>query len=195
MPKRKIKMNRIYQLLTILIAFTLSIVVLLSFASCSDAKQAQKGYNKFIKHGGKIKPEYIYTERIDSVIVNGKTEYITVIDSVKIDCPDKPKTRYEVRNERKSKEDSLKYALKTLKEKNAFTIDSLNKVIRLAKIDKNVHKIDSKQTIKEIQHKTRQLRIEEQNFKWYHWVLFVIIFLLGAYLRGVIASLFYVIKK
>lgn len=188
-------MTRIYQLITLIIAFTLSIVVLLSFTSCSDAKQAQKGYNKFIKHGGKIKPEYIYTERIDSVIVNGKTEYITIIDSVKVDCPDQPKTRYEVRNERKSKEDSLKYALKTLKEKNAFTIDSLNKVIRLAKIEKKVRKIDSKQAIKEIQHKTKQLRIEEVNFKWYHYLLLVVAFVLGAYLRGVIASLFYVIKK
>lgn len=185
----------IYQWITVLIGFAVSIAVLMSISSCSDSKQAQKGYNKFIKYGGKINPEYIYTERIDSVIVNGKTEYITVIDSVKVDCPDQPKTRYEVRNERKSKEDSLKYALKTLKEKNAFTIDSLNKVIRLAKIDKKVHKIDSKQAIKEIQHKTRQLRIEEQNFKWYHWVLFVIIFLLGAYLRGFFGAFLLDIKK
>jgi len=155
----------IYKWITLLVVFPLSIVVLLSFVSCSDAKQAQKGYNKFIKHGGKIKPEYIYTERIDSVIVNGKTEYITVIDSIKVDCPDQPKTRYEVRNERKSKEDSLKYALKTLKEKNAFTIDSLNKVIRLANIDKKVHKIDSKQVIKQ----TKVLN--QKTFKWYHWIL------------------------
>jgi len=181
-------MTRIYQLLTILIVSTLSIVVLLSFASCSDAKQAQKGYNKFIKYGGKIKPEYIYTERIDSVIVNGKTEYITVIDSVKVDCPDQPKTRYEVRNERKSKEDSLKYALKTLKEKNAFTIDSLNKVMRLAKIDKKVHKIDSKQVIKQAK------ALNQKAFKWYHWILIsiggivmlFIGFLIGKYLSKLI---------
>lgn len=185
----------IYQWITVLIGFAVSIAVLMSIASCSDSKQAQKGYDKFIKHGGKLNPEYIYTERIDSVIINGKTEYITVIDSVKVDCPDQPKTRYEVRNERKSKEDSLKHALKTLKEKNAFTIDSLNKVIRLAKIQKKVHKIDSKQAIKEIIHKTKQIRIQEVNFKWYHYILLVVAFLLGAYLRGLIASLFYVIKK
>lgn len=188
-------MTRIYQFITLVFTTAVALWVFFAFTGCSDAKQAQKGYNKFIKHGGKIKPEYIYTERIDSIIVNGKTEYITKIDSVKVDCPDQPKTRHEVRNERKSKEDSLKYALKTLKEKNAFTIDSLNKVIRLAKIQKKVRKIDSKQAIKEIQHKTRQLRIEEQNFKWYHWVLFVVVFLLGAYLRGFFGAFLSDIKK
>jgi len=153
-------------------------------SGCSDSKQAQKHFDKFIKHGGKIKPEYIYTERIDSVIVNGKTEYITKIDSVKVDCPDQPKTRYEVRNERKSKEDSLKYALKTLKEKNAFTIDSLNKVIRLAKIQKKVRRIEAKQVIKQTK------AINQKAFKWYHWVLIsiggiillFIGFLIGKYL-------------
>lgn len=140
-------------------------------SGCSNSKQVQK-------------TEYVYTERIDSVIVNGKTEYITRIDSVKVDCPEQPKTRFEVRNERKSKEDSLKYALKMLKEKNAFTIDSLNKVIRLAKIQKNVHKIDSKQVIKA----TKVLN--QKTFKWYHWVLIsiggiillFIGFLIGKYL-------------
>ena len=136
-----------------------------SLTSCSDSKQAQKHFDKFIKHGGKIKPEYIYTERIDSVIVNGNTEYIIRIDSVKVDCPDQPKTRFEIRNERKSKEDSLKYAYKTLKEKNAFTIDSLNKVIRLAKIEKKVRKIESKQVIKQTK------AINQKAFKWYHWIL------------------------
>lgn len=153
-------------------------------SGCSDSKQAQKHFDKFIKHGGKIKPEYIYTERIDSVIVNGKTEYITKIDSVKVDCPDKPKTRFEVRNERKSKEDSLKYALKMLKEKNSFTIDSLNKVIKLSRIQKNVHKIDSKQVIKQTK------ALNQKTFKWYHWilisiggiVLLFIGFLIGKYL-------------
>lgn len=136
-----------------------------SLTSCSDSKQAQKHFNKFIKHGGKIKPEYIYTERVDSVVVNGEPEYIVRIDSVRVGCPDQPKTRYEVRNERKSKEDSLKYALKTLKEKNAFTIDSLNKVIKLSRIQKNVRKIDAKQVIKQTK------ALNQKAFKWYHWVL------------------------
>lgn len=156
-----------------------------SLTSCSDSKQAQKHFDKFIKHGGKIKPEYIYTERVDSVIVNGKTEYIVRVDSVRVDCPDQPKTRYEVRNERKSKVDSLKYALKMLKEKNAFTIDSLNKVIRLAKIQKKVHKIDSKQVIKATK------AINQKIFKWYHWIfitiggiiLLFIGFMVGKFLR------------
>lgn len=140
-------------------------------SGCSNSKQVQK-------------TKYIYTERIDSVIVNGKTEYITKIDSVKVDCPDQPKTRFEVRNERKSKEDSLKYALKMLKEKNAFTIDSLNKVIKLSRIQKNVHKIDAKQVIKATK------AINQKAFKWYHWVfitigsiiLLFIGFLIGKYL-------------
>ena len=141
-------------------------------SGCSNSKQVQK-------------TEYVYTERVDSVFINGKTEYITRIDSVKVDCPELPKTRFEVRNERKSKEDSLKYALKMLKEKNAFTIDSLNKVIRLAKIQKNVHKIDSKQVIKA----TKVLN--QKTFKWYHWIfisiggiiLLFIGFMVGKFLR------------
>ena len=154
-------------------------------SGCSDSKQAQKHFDKFIKHGGKIKSEYIYTERVDSVIVNGKTEYIVRIDSVRVDCPDQPKTRYEVRNERKSKEDSLKYAYKMLKEKNAFTIDSLNKVIKLSRIEKKVRKIESKQVIKQTK------AINQKAFKWYHWVfitiggiiLLFIGFMVGKFLR------------
>ena len=99
-------------------------------SGCSDSKQARKHFDKFIKHGGKIKPEYIYTERIDSVIVNGKTEYIVRIDSVKVDCPELPKANKELRQERKS----WHHEYKILKEKNAFTIDSLNKVIKLSRI-------------------------------------------------------------
>ena len=158
-------MTRIYQLVTLIFVSTLAMIVFFAFTGCSDSKQAQKHFDKFIKHGGKIKPEYIYTERIDSVIVNGETKYIVRVDSVRVDCPNQQKTRYEIRNERKSKEDSLKYALKILKEKNAFTIDSLNKVIRLAKIDKKVRKIESKQVIKQTK------AINQKAFKWYHWIL------------------------
>lgn len=177
-------MTRIYQFITLAIVSALAMLTFFAFTGCSDSKQAQKHFDKFIKHGGKIKPEYIYTERVDSVIVNGKTEYIVKIDSVRVDCQEQPKTRFEVRNERKSKEDSLKYALKMLKEKNAFTIDSLNKVIRLAKIEKKVRKIDSKQVIKQ----TKVLN--QKTFKWYHWILLsiggiillFIGFLIGKYL-------------
>ena len=158
-------MTRIFQFITLAVVSTLAMLTFFAFAGCSDSKQAQKHFDKFIKHGGKINPEYIYTERIDSVIVNGKPEYIVRIDSVHVDCPGLPKTRYEVRNERKSKVDSLKYALKTLKEKNAFTIDSLNKVIKLSRIQKNVRKIDAKQVIKQIK------AINQKAFKWYHWIL------------------------
>ena len=182
-------MTRIFQLITLAVVSTLAMLTLFAFTGCSDSKQAQKHFDKFIKHGGKIKPEYIYTERVDSVIVNGKTEYIVRVDSVKVDCPYQPKTRYEIRNERKSKEDSLKYALKTLKEKNAFTIDSLNKVIKLSRIQKNVRKIDAKQVIKQTK------AINQKAFKWYHWVLFVIVFLLGAYLRGFFGAFLSDIKK
>lgn len=178
-------MTRIHQFITLAVVSTLAILTFFAFTGCSDSKQAQKHFDKFIKHGGKIKPEYIYTDRIDSVIVNGKTEYIVRVDSVRVDCPEQPKTRFEVRNERKSKEDSLKYALKMLKEKNAFTIDSLNKVIKLSRIQKNVHKIDSKQVIKQ----TKVLN--QKTFKWYHWVLIsiggiillVIGFMVGKFLR------------
>ena len=158
-------MTRIFQFITLAVVSTLAMLTFFAFTGCSDSKQAQKHFDKFIKHGGKIKPEYIYTERIDSVIVNGKTEYIVRVDSVRVDCPGQPKTRFEVRNERKSKEDSLKYALKTLKEKNAFTIDSLNKVIKLSRIDKKVREIESKQVIKQTK------AINQKALKWYHWIL------------------------
>lgn len=178
-------MARIHQFITLAIVSTLAIFTFFAFTGCSDSKQAQKHFDKFIKHGGKIKTEYIYTERVDSVIVNGKTEYIVRIDSVKVDCPEKPKTRFEVRNERKSKEDSLKYAFKMAKAKYDFTIDSLNKVIKLSRIQKNVHKIDSKQVIKQTK------AINQKTFKWYHWilisiggiVLLVIGFMVGKFLR------------
>lgn len=158
-------MTRIFQFITLAVVSILAMLTLFAFTGCSDSKQAQKHFDKFIKHGGKIKPEYIYTERIDSIIVNGETKYIVRVDSVRVDCPDQPKTRYEIRNERKSKEDSLKYAYKTLKEKNAFTIDSLNKVIKLSRIEKKVRKIESKQVIKQTK------AINQKAFKWYHWVL------------------------
>lgn len=161
-------MTRIYQLIILAVVSTLAMLTFFAFTGCSDPKQAQKHFDKFIKHGGKIKPEYIYTERIDSVIVNGKTEYIVRVDSVRVECPDKPKTRFEVRNERKSKEDSLKYAYKMLKEKNAFTIDSLNKVIKLSRIQKKVRKIESKQVIKQTK------AINQKAFKWYHWIFITI---------------------
>lgn len=178
-------MTRIYQFITLAVVSTLAMLTFFAFTGCSDSKQAQKHFDKFIKHGGKINPEYIYTDRIDSVIVNGKPEYIVRIDSVKVDYPGQPKTRYEIRNERKSKEDSLKYAYKTLKEKNAFTIDSLNKVIKQSRIEKKVRKIESKQVIKQTK------AINQKAFKWYHWVfisiggiiLLFIGFIVGKFLR------------
>lgn len=178
-------MTRIHQLITLAVVSTLAIFTFFAFTGCSDSKQAQKHFDKFIKHGGKIKPEYIYTERIDSVIVNGKTEYITRIDSVRVDCPEQPKSNKELRHERKSKEYSLKYALKMLKEKNAFTIDSLNKVIKLSRIQKKVRKIEAKQVIKQTK------AINQKVFKWYHWILIsiggiillVIGFMVGKFFR------------
>lgn len=178
-------MTRIYQFITLAVVSTLAMLTFFAFTGCSDSKQAQKHFDKFIKHGGKIKPEYIYTERVDSVIINGETKYILRVDSVRVDCPDQPKTRFEIRNERKSKEDSLKYAFKTLKEKNAFTIDSLNKVIKLSRIEKKVRKIESKQVIKQTK------AINQKAFKWYHWVfitiggiiLLFIGFMVGKFLR------------
>ena len=174
-------MTRIHQLITLAIVSTLAMITFFAFTGCSDSKQAQKHFNKFIKHGGKIKPEYIYTERVDSVIVNGKTEYITKIDSVRVDCPKLPKSNKELRQERKS----WHHEYKMLKEKNAFTIDSLNKVIKLSRIQKNVHKIDSKQVIKQTK------AINQKAFKWYHWILIsiggiillVIGFMVGKFLR------------
>lgn len=136
-------------------------------SSCSP----QYHMAKFIKHGGKIKPEYIYTERIDSVIVNGETKYIVRVDSVRVDCHEQPKTRFEVRNERKTKEDSLKYALKTLKEKNAFTIDSLSKVIKLAKISVKNNRIDSREVIRLTK---QQVKVETKNNKTLNLLLIVV---------------------
>jgi hypothetical protein len=158
-------MTRIYQLITILILSTLSIVVLLSFASCSDAKQAQKGYDKFIKHGGKI--EY----KKDTVIVTDTIKGIDGKDSIvyrdmQYVCPELqlPKTRWQTRIEYRYKKSKDKLIYRTL-------------------------------------YRTKKVYIKQQNkqdskaFKWYHYILLVVAFILGAYLRGIIASLFYVIKK
>jgi hypothetical protein len=158
-------MTRIYQLLTILIVSALSIVVLLSFASCSDAKQVQKGYDKFIKHGGKI--EY----KRDTIIVTDTIKGIDGKDSIvyrdmQYVCPELqlPKTRWQTR---------IEYRYKT-------------------KVEKAQIKWQTKYKIKYVKQTNKQ---DSKAFKWYHWILLVVAFVLGAYLRGVIASLFYVIKK
>jgi len=140
-------MTRIYQLITLVFTSVFSILVFLAFTSCNHTKQ--------------VDTKYIYTERIDTLTINGKTEYITRIDSVRIDCPEQPKTRKELRHERKS----WHHEYKMLKEKNAFTIDSLNKVIKLSRIQRNVRKIESKQVIKQTK------AINQKALKWYHWVL------------------------
>jgi hypothetical protein len=158
-------MSRIYQLLIILIAFTLSIVVLLSFASCSDAKQAQKGHNKFIKHGGKL------SFKTDTLIIKDTIKGIDGKDSIvyrdmQYVCPELqlPKTRWQTR---------IEYRYKT-------------------KIEKAQIKWQTKYKIKYVKQSNKQ---DSKAFKWYHYLLLVVAFVLGAYLRGVIASLFYVIKK
>jgi hypothetical protein len=161
----KLNTQTIYKWITLLIVFPLSIVVLLSFVSCSDAKQAQKGYNKFIKHGGKI--EY----KRDTVTVTDTIKGIDGKDSIvycdmQYVCPEIeiPKTRWQTR---------IEYRYKTKIEKAQIKWQTKYKI----KYVKQVHKQDSK------------------SFKWYHYLLLVVAFILGAYLRGVIASLFYVIKK
>jgi len=158
-------MTRIYQLLTILIVSALSIVVLLSFTSCSDAKQAQKGYNKFIKHGGKL------SFNTDTLIIKDTIKGIDGKDiityrNMQYTCPELqlPKTRWQTR---------IEYRYKTKVEKAQIKWQTKYKI----KYVKQVHKQDSK------------------SFKWYHYLLLVVAFVLGAYLRGLIASLFYIIKK
>lgn len=155
-------------------------------SGCSDSKQAQKHFNKFIKHGGKL--SFTTDTLIIKDTIKGKDRKDSIVyQNVAYNCPEweLPKTRFEVRNERKSKEDSLKYAFKMAKAKYDFTIDSLNKVIKLYRIEKKVRKIESKQVIKQTK------AINQKAFKWYHWVLIsiggiillVIGFMVGKFLR------------
>jgi hypothetical protein len=155
----------IYKWITLLVVFPLSIIVLLSFTSCSDAKQAQKGYNKFIKHGGKIEYKRDTVTVADTIKgIDGKDSI--VYRNVECICPEieMPKTRWQTR---------IEYRYKTKVEKAQIKWQTKYKI----KYVKQVQKQDSKA------------------FKWYHYLLLVVAFILGAYLRGVIASLFYVIKK
>ena len=172
----KLNTQTIYKWITLLVVFPLSIIVLLSFVSCSDAKQAQKGYNKFIKHGGKIEYKRDTVTVADTIKgIDGKDSI--VYRNVECICPEieMPKTRWQTRIEYRYKtkieKAQIKYQIKYIKQQRKA--DNVNSKFRF----KQENKKDSKA------------------FKWYHYLLLVVAFILGAYLRGVIASLFYVIKK
>lgn len=161
-------MNKEDRELTFLLVLVLALGMWLGLlASCSP----QYHMAKFIKKGGKIKNDTTLVTVNDTIRINGKDSII--VRTVQAVCPEMqaPKTRFETRNERKTKEDSLKYALKTLKEKNAFTIDSLSKVIKLAKINVKNNRIDSREVIRLTK---QQVKSETKNNKTLNLALIVV---------------------
>lgn len=100
----------------------ISVWVLFFFTKCSDAKQAQQGYKKFIKHGGKVDSDTTYITVTD--IVKGKDGKDSIIyRTITAICPEMilPPTRYEIRYKYKTIHDSTnlvkyltKYKYKTI---------------------------------------------------------------------------------
>lgn len=125
--------------------FALSFLLVLSFSSCSDAKQATKHFDKFIKYGGKVNCKSDTIWHYDTTYINGEP----VIDSFPIpcNCPEieAPKTQREIKWK-------YKYDLKQQKARDAFVIDSMNKVLTnevkhaqiKRKSDKNAFKQNTK---------------------------------------------------
>ena len=125
--------------------FALSFLLVMSFSSCSDAKQATKHFNKFIKYGGKVNCKSDTIWHYDTTYINGEQ----VIDSFPIpcNCPEveAPKSQREIKWK-------YKYDIKKQKLRDAFVIDSMNKVltneVKHAKIKRKAVKIESNNNAK-----------------------------------------------
>lgn len=106
---------KLQDLLLVILLIALTAIVMVGISGCSDAKLAQQGYKKFIKHGGKIDCKNDTIWKKDTTYVDGKI----IIDSFPIpcNCPtlELPKTKYQIRYEWKTKRDSIdviKYKIK-----------------------------------------------------------------------------------
>ena len=78
--------------------------------SCSDAKQAQSGYDKFIRNGGTFECEPTIVTIHDTI--KGKDGKDSIVEvQVKVPCPklETPKTRFEIRFDNKRFDDSLDF--------------------------------------------------------------------------------------
>lgn len=140
--------------ITLFIATIISTSIFMGALSCSDAHKAQQGYKRFIKFGGKINCDNDTIWKKDTTYLAGKM----IVDSFPIPCKcpvlELPKTIRELKIE-------LRYDLKRQKERDAFVIDSMNKVNKLAKIKTKQIKSDNKV-------KGKEIRNEKKGGFWYN---------------------------
>lgn len=129
----------------------ISILILGTFLfSCSNAKQAQRGLDKFYKNGGKIEAEKVPVIIKDTLKIQGKDSIIE--RTVFIDCPqaEAPKTGTEIRQERKAEKDSLKHSEQLYKLRNEFILDSLEEDRKTKKIEGTILNKGKKEDRKKI---------------------------------------------
>ena len=182
----KVNYRKLFALI-IAIGSTIGLLMfVLSLAGCSDAKQAQRGYAKFIRNGGTVQVKEIEVTIHDTLKINGKDSIIE--KTILVPCPDPqpPKTiretKIEYRYLRNIKKDSMEHEMKMLKERNNFVMDSLENDKKVRRIAKNDHKNELKAT-------TKQIKIENaQLFRWFHWILFVVIAVVSLFLGYKIRS-------
>jgi hypothetical protein len=118
-----------------------------SMSGCDAAKQQQKGWNKFVKYGGKI--DTVKQTVTVPVYIKGKDGKDSLIYVEKeIDCPEPKieyKDRWHVRRLDKRERDSLKHVEKMAKIHADLTIDSLNKVIKIERQKKGQARHEAKE--------------------------------------------------
>jgi len=124
--------------------------------SCSNAKQAQRGLDKFYKNGGKIEAQKVPVIIRDTLKIMGKDSIIE--RTVFIDCPqaETPKTNTEIRQERKSEKDSLKHTEQFYKLRNEFILDSLAEDRKTKKVEGVISNKGKKQDRKTIKSEAKQ---------------------------------------
>jgi hypothetical protein len=135
----------------------LSILILGAFLfSCSNAKQAQRGLDKFYKNGGKIEAQKVPVIIRDTLKIMGKDSIIE--RTVFIDCPqaETPKTNTEIRQERKSEKDSLKHSEQLYKLRNEFILDSLAEDRKTKKVEGVISNKGKKQDRKKVKAEAKQ---------------------------------------
>ena len=134
-------------IISFLVALILTaIAVTFVFSSCSDARLIEYHLKKAEKHGGKIVCDTTFVEV--PKLVKGKDGRDSLI-YVSTPIPCKPCQPCETKREIKWK---YKYDIKRQKLRDAFIIDSLNKIhekeLKLAKIEGKSTKIESNNTAK-----------------------------------------------
>jgi phosphate/sulfate permease len=122
----------------------ITIVISFFLFSCSDSKLIERHLKKAEKHGGKIICDTTYIDV--PKIVKGKDGKDSLI-YVPIPIPCAPCQPCETLREIKWK---YKYDLKRQKARDAFIIDSLNKIAKITKIEGNTGVKIKKQETKQI---------------------------------------------